>query len=372
MKNMKFYDKYYVGFQKNRYKNNEAFRILGFATYVAADKAFEKRKETVDRWRDKEIQPITFDNVPMSGFKICDVVSRHHNDNKKFRIEDPRGFELEIDVYNLMDIINKHTIVNGTIVEPMLWGREDTNNYLISSNSEEYKYHKSEKKIGALAPGMLFKSKSGNVIYRYEGKFAYNLIGYSIGYSIDRKDQHNNHYHDSGLTATTTVSTVHSNKQDKPVFVYSEFLVDENGKTNYTKEHRLDVDPIQIANIVIRKSEIKDLIQIEKTECEFINNFKIQLNIPLSPVVYQYDSKIGDPLVDRTNYDVQSNMSISQNTVPILFANKKESLEVSFTQEEILKIFDAKITYYLNYYNRYGEKYKNYYGTISYKHFNIN
>jgi hypothetical protein len=58
-------------------------------------------------------------------------VSRYSTSNKFFRVEDPRGFELEIDVNNLLDLIEHHTIVQGTIMEPLVWARYGGNSELL-------------------------------------------------------------------------------------------------------------------------------------------------------------------------------------------------------------------------------------------------
>lgn len=89
MRDIKFHDKYYVGFQKSRYSNAETFRMLGFATPNTGDYAFKKRKATVDGWAEKDLSPMDLDNKPTHGFKIVDTVSRYSTSNKMFRIEDP-------------------------------------------------------------------------------------------------------------------------------------------------------------------------------------------------------------------------------------------------------------------------------------------
>lgn len=88
MRDIKFHDKYYVGFQKNRYSRDETFRMLGFATPNTGDYAFKKRKATVDGWAEKDLASMDLDNKPTHGFKIVDTVSRYSTSNKFFRVED--------------------------------------------------------------------------------------------------------------------------------------------------------------------------------------------------------------------------------------------------------------------------------------------
>ena len=173
---MNFFEKLYVGFQHQRFAQSEPNRILGFATPYEENAAGKKRMATVDGWSQKGISPKIIENKPISGFKILGVHSRYSTDNKVFRVEDPRGFELEIYSDNLFEIIFKHTIVNGLMVGDFLWGRKDGKNYLISSSSQEYKDHLSGPVAFDKATQIYFKNKAGNIIYKFIGKFYYNQL----------------------------------------------------------------------------------------------------------------------------------------------------------------------------------------------------
>lgn len=368
MRDIKFFDKYYVGFQKQRYHSAEAFRMLGFATPNTGDSAFRKRKETVDAWSGKEsLTPLDLDNVPTHGFKIVDTVSRYSTSNKFFRVEDPRGFELEIDVNNLLDIIEKHTIVQGTIMEPMLWGRFGSNNYLVSGNSEEYKHYKTGPKVTSLVPGAFMMNKAGNVLYRFEGRLAYNLLGATV----DRVDPEYRYIYNRTprtdySTVKTTVQTIVNRKQDKPVFVYTEYCLNKEGVTvSETPMYRRHLPAYQKAKIVIRKSEIKDLIPIDadKVKCDFAKNFVVPKGEKLREVAYDYYNKDKEVL-DLTNYSVDVNISAGSQSVPVLFDTKAESMAKVYTQEELLEYFSPleKNSRY------YAEDNPHFYGTITYTH----
>lgn len=130
---------------------------LGFATpYEPGLKAYEKRKETVDVWaiphgkwnpetRKNEpvpkMEPLIIDNDPKPGFKVAESVRRVYwgGGNVVWRIEDPRGFELEISSSNLARIIDCATIKNGIITVDCVWGRDKANNVLLPVTSEPYK-----------------------------------------------------------------------------------------------------------------------------------------------------------------------------------------------------------------------------------------
>lgn len=69
---------------------------------------------------DADLQPIVYDNVPMTGFKIMESVNRSTN-NKVWRILDPRGFVSEIFTKSLGDIIMNSDIHRGQIMSKCIW-----------------------------------------------------------------------------------------------------------------------------------------------------------------------------------------------------------------------------------------------------------
>ena len=373
MRDIKFHDNYYVGFQKNRYNREEAFRMLGFATPNTGDYAFKKRKATVDSWSEKDLAPMDLDNKPTHGFKIVDTVSRYSTSNKFFRVEDPRGFELEIDTTNLLELIERHTIVQGAIMEPLVWGRYGQGNYLISGNSEEYKHYKNGPVRVGLNAGDWFMNKVGNVLYRFEGRLAYNLVGAST-HRVDRDERQYHSYWSynrkerTDFTGVSTkVKTIVNRKQDKPAHVYTEYHLDENGTTRMNKcYYREGVPEIQKAKIVIRKTEIKDLmpIDVSAVKCDFAKSFVVPMSELLREVDYTHNQRNTDDVVDRTNYTVDMNMSTAEQTVPVLFKTKAESMAKTYDSQELVKYFNP--LEYRGYY--YTTRPAHYHGTVTYVH----
>ncbi len=68
-----------------------------------------------------DFQPQIIDNVPMSGFKIAKFVSRYSTSNKLWRIDDPRGFQLEISTSNMEDVLQEGSVVKGEILGLYKW-----------------------------------------------------------------------------------------------------------------------------------------------------------------------------------------------------------------------------------------------------------
>lgn len=133
-------EKHYVG-MVNRTGSNIP---LGFITPWGEDKAAQKRMETVDNWarnsRGKTIPTTVIDNIPMAGFKLTSGIrTGQYGAVDKWRIEDPRGFELEISSNNLAMVMAVSTIEKGEILEKCVWARTGGGNILLSVESDDYK-----------------------------------------------------------------------------------------------------------------------------------------------------------------------------------------------------------------------------------------
>jgi hypothetical protein len=137
----------YVGFQGRRTVDEVP---LGFMTPYEDTAAGKKRQATVDDWAKpshyqtdvKAFNSIIIDNKPMVGFKIGRAIRRSSSfggTSTVVRIEDPRGFELEIGVENLVMLLNANIMEDCELMQECLWGREGARNILLPINSEPYK-----------------------------------------------------------------------------------------------------------------------------------------------------------------------------------------------------------------------------------------
>ena len=157
---MKVFSQLYVGYKHqilssegydyktHEYKNPVYGVPLGFATPYEDNAAGRKRQSTVDNWatpysHDKtpKLEAKIIDNELLEGFKITDDIKRVYwgGGNVVFRVEDPRGFELEIQSQNLMTLIKLVGLnAGGVIPGKCLWGRDGPNNILLHESSQEY------------------------------------------------------------------------------------------------------------------------------------------------------------------------------------------------------------------------------------------
>lgn len=189
-KRIKFPDQHYVGFQKRG--NND---LLGFMTPEGKDTAAVKRKSTVDSWAkgnnrtyDHEtrtyiehegIPTQVYDNAPLNGFVFGKAVNHSSSWNScsdKWRVYDPRGFELEISSGNFEKIISTCTIINGVVQEDCIWARLGPNNILVPVNSDLYMAAKKNTRVSKQSASIK-DAKAGDLVTLQNG-----VEGIYIGY----------------------------------------------------------------------------------------------------------------------------------------------------------------------------------------------
>lgn len=166
--NIKIPAKHYVGMVRR----GEGKLPLAFITPSGEDAASLKRIATVDSWvssngrygGNKPLPSMTIDNVPLSGFKLTsDIRSSSYGGLDKWRVEDPRGFELEITSGNLARLLSVGMIDRGEINDQCVWGRDGSNNILISVNTDEYKAAVENTKVAGLTAEWK-NAKPGNTV----------------------------------------------------------------------------------------------------------------------------------------------------------------------------------------------------------------
>lgn len=229
---IKIPDQLYVGIQGKKEFNTEN-PPLGFAIPYAESGPFKKNydgsKETVDKWAgyrqshgtyNYTTQPATYtpppaqtehgvviDNEFREGFYFEKSVSRYETNNKFFRINDPLGFQLEIDAANLGDILLNSHISKGYLVGKFRWARYQGKAYLVredhpSVNPEEkVKEKRTNPKVG----DVVVFGNDATTKYVYCGKF--NVL--SLGTKVTRRHRETREL----LTSLPPLSYTHYNYQ---------------------------------------------------------------------------------------------------------------------------------------------------------------
>ena len=131
-------DEWYAGFTSRHGESTP----LAFFTPDGDDGKADKRKATVDQWRNKSIPPRTIKSTPLVGYKIDGVAERYSSFGSgmdKWRVTDPRGFQLEITSDNILFLMSEANIVDLEIDQPCIWVRKGNNSLaLLPTSSKLY------------------------------------------------------------------------------------------------------------------------------------------------------------------------------------------------------------------------------------------
>jgi len=131
-----------VGFRE---RPNTYTGKLAYVIYY--DNAGKLRKETSwNSWRDKNIPNIEFDNIPLEGFVLNKGVGGVRQSygwnarNEYIRIYDPRDFEFEISVANLLYILQHNNCNRGKGLEgQFVYSWDGTELLLLPVTTKEFK-----------------------------------------------------------------------------------------------------------------------------------------------------------------------------------------------------------------------------------------
>lgn len=191
-------DKLKVGFQE---RDDTYTKKLAYVVWY--DNKGVLRKETSwQSWRNKKINPLDIDNVPTEGFVLNKGVGGvrqsygYNARNEYVRVYDPRDFEFEISVSNLLMILRDCDCSKGKGLEGnFVYAWNKNNLILLPVNSQEYKESKEFtglqiKNVSAksLVAGYSYLTKKqDNLIYL--GKFDFfPIYGRYLSYKKSDKD----------------------------------------------------------------------------------------------------------------------------------------------------------------------------------------
>jgi hypothetical protein len=178
MSNLYIPSKIKVGFQE---RSDTFTGKLAYVIYF--DEKGKLRKETSwENWRDTKIEAIEIDNTPRSGYLFNKGVQRGGYDwgtgRSSIRVYDPRDFEFEITVDNLMGILMHSDVSKRDIVEECVFAWEGKELVLLPVNSEEYQASvvytaKQAEKFSAknLVKGYVYNQKKSEEPLVYVGYF---------------------------------------------------------------------------------------------------------------------------------------------------------------------------------------------------------
>jgi hypothetical protein len=169
-----------VGFQERK---DTYTQKLAYIIYFD-EKGILRKENSWNSWRKHEIEPAGFDNVPTSGFVLNKKVGGHKYDwnvrNTYVRVYDPRDFEFEISVPNLLYILENTNSIRGKGLEgDFVYGWGGTELLLVPTSSPDYsamielndlRHNKNRASSKDLIIGATYKHKS-NIDMVYMGRF---------------------------------------------------------------------------------------------------------------------------------------------------------------------------------------------------------
>ena len=174
------------------YQNRSGTYTGKLAYVIYYDEKGKLRKETSwNGWRDKNIPNNEYDNIPTEGFvlnkKAGDYSTGWDHRHAYCRVYDPRGFEFEITIENLLYILENANCIKGKGLEgEFVYGWDGKDLVLMPVESPDYKeisefnriVHGNECiKAKDLIVGATYLTKN-NESWIYMGKFdVYNRYG---------------------------------------------------------------------------------------------------------------------------------------------------------------------------------------------------
>lgn len=162
-------DKINVGYQE---RGGTYTGKLAYVIYF--DQKGKLRKETSwNSWRDQKIDNLITDNVPTSGFvlnkKAGDYKYDWNHRQAYARVYDPRGFEFEITIDNLLYILECCDMFKGKGIDgELVYAWEGKDLVLLPVNSPDYKEIMEYNKI--LKENKTIKGKDLKLGYKYLDK----------------------------------------------------------------------------------------------------------------------------------------------------------------------------------------------------------
>ncbi|WP_260984595.1 hypothetical protein [Paenibacillus xylanexedens] len=171
-----------VGFQN---REDTYTKTLAFIIYFDA-KGKLRQETSWEGWRNKKIDPVEYDNEPVSGFvlnkKVGDYKDGWNHRQAYTRVYDPRGFEFEITIENLLYILENANSIKGKGLEgEFVYSWDGKNLILLPVDSPDYQeirqfnkvlHEKTYVKSKELVVGATYRTKDNQELV-YMGRYDY-------------------------------------------------------------------------------------------------------------------------------------------------------------------------------------------------------
>jgi len=237
-----------VGFQD---RSDTYTGKLAYVIYYD-NKGVKRKEKSWETWRDKKIDPIDFDNAPTDGFVLNKGVGGARQSygwntrNEYIRVYDPRNFEFEISVANLLFILRECDCSRGKGLEgKFVYAWDGTELVLLPEASSDYQNSKRYTqlqsqgvKVKDMIHGASYITKKQEIL-TYVGKFDYydskrkrSDGGYSLNYYSCKKYVF---WGKDGFTYLDSLKSIAALNSDTIVDDFAE-LVDMYAKSKYASK----------------------------------------------------------------------------------------------------------------------------------------
>lgn len=341
---LKFPEKLKVGFQKREetYNGN-----LAFITYYNVDNTV-KNEKSFNSWCNSKIPVVEYDNKPQTGYVLNKGIKHYGhfgNNSQKIRIYDPRGFEFEITVDNLIELTQYSDINSQEIIQECVLAWNNNQVYLVPTNSLTYKEIlnvpksnpkdiKPFEKKDVLVVGNTYATKSMPYLY-YMGKVDKNDIFFTeekifksvrkasivVQISDEKKSNHDELYHILTFLSKLNVGKgTHKELKDEYKKVYVNKLMDAiDERIIKIKEDVIDSD-----DLAYKQRRISNTLHYAYYQVSYmmVNNRELYN--------YKQDSKVVDELVKLLSVEhTEEELESLKNKLRNELYNQKITLCVS-------------------------------------------
>lgn len=334
-KSIRFPEKVYVGMIAREADSQP----LGFMTEWGTTAAALKRMQTVDGWVKSAYHKLkhaadfptqVYDNKPMAGYRLGRSVRRDSgwgSGNVVWRIEDPRGFDLEISSPNMAQIIADCVLDRGEILDQCVWARLGGNNILVPLSSDLYQttVENSERIKKSVKPSDV---KMGNTVVLQNGRKG-QYLGYmyclETSYGYENNGWHNPRYH-------------YDYNYDRVSSVFGKSYSWSDRKRHWFKFEEGGLEHLS----ALKVSEIVDHSEISQSDAERILDGRASFSQPdisevrVSPKTYE------EVVADRGHFLTHIN---GKDAVFWTYSEFRSGQEIAFTYVDRQSIFDQKPKY---------------------------
>jgi hypothetical protein len=332
-----------VGFQE---RQDTYTKKLGYVIYF--DNKGVLRKETSwQGWRDGKIEPQEFDNVPTTGFVLNKNAggTRGHSWEQRqaySRVYDPRGFEFEITIPNLLFILQECDCSKGKGLEgEFVYAWEGKDLVLLPASSDEYQKsieftNLQSQKVSAksLIEGCIYVDSKMNQ-HVYLGKYLYGEKNsyrdesmsekkQYIFYPLREKTLYERRYYSSIYNVLSSLTTIKKQVSDVPVDNFSTLLqefLDSPHASVFSHIEFLPADETTL-NLVIENGSYYGLEMYRKETHQ-----KVRIKDDGNNNLFEWSQELTKDFWGRTRMDYTEN-SKKEITKDDLFNNYVEKYKV--------------------------------------------